>query len=243
MPSWQSSVVNWRSGDPARCAARRSASPVSNAWRSRARQHEVVGPEAVAASRSCVAYRSWTSGSTTRPSDVGDVGHPLEELVDLGLDHEAGRARLLDDVADGVEPDDPDAVRREEAQPAGDRARASPATRRRGRSARTSRRSRTRSRPSPARPVARSSRSRTARWACAGRSARRPRRRVAVGPDLVEGDEQVGDGGLATVPLEVPELRALPRDVVDHQVEQHVVVARRCRSMSAQVPNRGSISS
>ena len=39
------------------------------------------------------------------------------------------------------------------------------------------------------------------------------------------------------------ELRALARDVVDHQVEEHVVVARRCRRCPSQVPNRGSISS
>ena len=48
----------------------------------------------------------------------------------------------------------------------------------------------------------------------------------AVGPDLVEGDEQVGVGGSTAVLLEVPELRAPTRDVVDHQVEHDVVVRR-----------------
>ena len=34
------------------------------------------------------------------------------------------------------------------------------------------------------------------------------------------------DGDAPTAPLEVPELRALARDVVDHHVEQHVVAVR-----------------
>ena len=41
---------------------------------------------------------------------TGDIGHPVEEVVDLRLHHEAGRAGLLDDVADRVEADDPDAA-------------------------------------------------------------------------------------------------------------------------------------
>ncbi len=51
-------------------------------------------------------------GQDGQSERVGDGGHPGEELVDLGLDHEAGRAGLLDHVADGVEPDDPNACDR-----------------------------------------------------------------------------------------------------------------------------------
>ena len=49
-------------------------------------------------------------GQQDQPETIGDADDPVEEGVDLGLDHEAARAGLLDDVADGVEPDDPDAV-------------------------------------------------------------------------------------------------------------------------------------
>ena len=49
-------------------------------------------------------------------------------------------------------------------------------------------------------------------------------RRLAIGPDFVERDEQVGEGGATTVPLEVTELVASPRQVVDHDVEHDVVV-------------------
>ena len=45
----------------------------------------------------------------------------------------------------------------------------------------------------------------------------------SVGPDLVDGDEQVGVGRVATAALEVLELGALPRQVVDHHVQEDVV--------------------
>ena len=44
-------------------------------------------------------------------------------------------------------------------------------------------------------------------------------RHLAVGPDLVGPEEQVGVRGGPTALLEVAELRGVPRDVVDHDVE------------------------
>ena len=49
---------------------------------------------------------------------------------------------------------------------------------------------------------------------------------VALRPDLVERDEQVGVRAIGARAEEVLELGALARDVVDHQVEQHVVIVR-----------------
>ena len=49
--------------------------------------------------------------------------------------------------------------------------------------------------------------------------------RVAGLPHLVEGHEQVGIARTSTMTLEVLELPALPGDVIDHHVEQHVMAA------------------
>ena len=54
MPSWQSSIVNWRSGDRARCAARPTGVRRPHRVKDEARQHEVVRPIA-----SCRELRGW----------------------------------------------------------------------------------------------------------------------------------------------------------------------------------------
>ena len=116
IPSWQSRLVNCRSGERARCAARRSG----RRFRRRAgaaRQDEVVRPVAVRAQPFVGRIPIVDFGKHDEPERIGDAGDPRQELVDLGLDHEAGRARLLDDVSDGIEPDDPDAAIGERAQP------------------------------------------------------------------------------------------------------------------------------
>ena len=56
-------------------------------------------------------------GQHDEPDRRGHRGHPVEEIVDLRLDHEAGGAGLLDHVADRVQADDPDTVRREGRKP------------------------------------------------------------------------------------------------------------------------------
>ena len=242
MPSWQSRVVNWRSGERARWAARRAASPVSNASEHQAGQHEVVGPVAVRGELLVGGIESWTSGSTTRPSPVGDADEPVDRLPDLGLDHEAARARLLDDVADGVQAHDPHALRGEGREPV----------------ARSARR------------VASGPQVEVDLLGPVGRPERGPdRRRSPVSPTVMV---EKGCSGLRrkmratssaggrpsgqtlssvmnrsayarspAVPLEVLELLAPAADVIDHQVEEHVVVGGE-RADVRPGPERGSIS-
>ena len=104
-------------------AARRSR----NAWSTRPGQHEVVGPEAVRREPLVRRVLVVDLGQDDQPEAIGDLRDPVEELVDLRLDHEAGRAGLLDHVPDGVEPDDPDAVLGEEPRAIRRSATASPA--------------------------------------------------------------------------------------------------------------------
>ncbi len=123
MPSWQSRVVNCRSGERLRWAARRGSVIRLEAVEHQAGEHEVVRPVAARrrASRGWNRRRGPRAGSV-KPEAVGDAGQPVEDLLDLGLDHEAARAGLLDDVADRVEADDADALRGEKGQPFGDQA-------------------------------------------------------------------------------------------------------------------------
>ena len=178
----------------------------------------------VPTSRSCVAYASWTSGRTARPKESATLGDPVEELVDLGLDHEAGRAGLLDHVADRIEPDDPDArAPRTVATSRVIRSRVAADVTSRSicsdQSARPERRPDRSSRPVSSIVTVENGASGLRRKI----SATSASAGVALRPDLVERDEQVGRRRFATLTLEVLELRALARDVVDHQVEQDVV--------------------
>ncbi len=163
-------------------------------------------------------------GQDAKPEAIGHGSDPIEEVVDLRLDHEAGGPGTLDDVADGIEPDDADAMPGQRAEPAGDEGPGlgsidvqidllGPVGGAEGRpdalaGAAVRDRDRRERRVRPAKEEARDVR-------C---------RRLAIGPDLVERDEQVGEGGATTVPLEVTELVASSRQVVDHEVEHDVVV-------------------
>src|SRR5215210_4230042 len=83
---------------------------------------EVVGPEAVRCEPLVGRISVVDLGQHGEPDGSGNVRDPTEELPDPRLDHETGGPGLLDDVSDGVEPDDRDAVAGEELEPAADQA-------------------------------------------------------------------------------------------------------------------------
>ena len=97
-----------------------SGVPGGEGLKEQGRQHEVVGPEAVRRETLVCRVHVVDLGQHDKAERRGETGHPLEEGVDLGLDHEAGRSRLLDHVPDCIEPDHPDPMAREVPQPTGD---------------------------------------------------------------------------------------------------------------------------
>ena len=85
-----------------------------------ARQDEVVRPVAVAGQPFVGRIVVVDLREHDQPERIGHPADPIQELVDLRLDHEAGRAGLLDDIPDGVEPNHANAVIGERSQPTGD---------------------------------------------------------------------------------------------------------------------------
>ena len=82
-----------------------------------ARQHEVVRPVPMAGQPFMGRIAVVDLRKHDQPERIGNRGDPVQEFVDFRLDHEAGRAGLLDDVPDGVEPNHANAVIGERSQP------------------------------------------------------------------------------------------------------------------------------
>jgi hypothetical protein len=188
-----------------------------------ARQDEVVGPEAVRRQLP-VSLDAVMDLRENDEAEFGrELGHPGQELEDLRLDHEAAGTRLLDDVADRIEPDDPNAVVRQRRQPGTDQ----PSGRgRRHVEIDLLRPFGTSERGPDALPSAgrldRHRRERAPRLAQVDpRDVRRVR--LAARPDLVERDEEIGRRSSAPASLELAEFGAPARDVVDHHVKEDVV--------------------
>ena len=83
-------------------------------------QHEVVCPEPAGSEARVGRVLVMDLGEDSEAEWPGDIGHPVEEVVYVWLHHEAGRAGLLDDVANGVETYDSDAAVGQKLQPVGD---------------------------------------------------------------------------------------------------------------------------
>src|SRR5436305_12995732 len=80
-------------------------------------QHEVIRPESMSCELLMCRVVVVNLGQYHQAMPAGNPCDPTKELVDLGLDHEATCACLLDHVAGGVKPHDLDAVGGEQPKP------------------------------------------------------------------------------------------------------------------------------